>query len=66
MQTAQDRGMHAVGELTRFLDLGNRAHLGVATVDARDEQDPTVGVVGRGHSSLGLVRIQGERDHRLG
>ena len=66
VQAAQDRGVDAVGQLARLLDVGDGPDARVAAVDAGHEQYPAVGGVGRGDRGLGLVGVEREGHDGLG
>jgi hypothetical protein len=58
-QAAHDDRELAVGQLAGVLDLGHRAHAGVAAVDPRHEQELAAGVVGGAGGRARLRRLEG-------
>ena len=63
---AQDRGRDAVRQLARLLHRRHRADPREAPVDPWDEQQPTVGPVGRGDGRAGLVGVEREGGDGVG
>jgi hypothetical protein len=66
VQAAHDHGPQAARQLAGVLELGHRAHAGVAVVEAGDEQDAGFGGFGRLDGGLGLVALDGHRHHHAG